>query len=350
MTSIISKNPRISIIMTSYNRKVQTMFTLKTIEKSTYIHETEIIVIDDGSKEEERFDCEHYRTKEENELFDKLNINVIYIKKNMKTWINPCMSYNLGIKYAKGEIIIIQNSEVCHIGDCIKFVIENIQKNDWLVLNCYGLGNFEHNEQLYDNYNNSNSIYEYINKVIDNKKQFIRNYYLNRFDECKIKCPQEANDVMEDLKIVMKTYQDEIGGNSIAAINSKKSLIEGWVNHYEKFFVAYHYFGAIYKSDLVEKMNGGFCEDYANGICWDDNDFIKYLIHNNFRFVTTEFNNEKPFVIHQYHNKSDSLISDEREVFHKINKEIFNKRMDSIGASTSIDINAGFKMPIPILL
>ena len=71
MTSLHDK--KISIVMTAYNRKKQLLFTLETINKSTYKN-IEIIIVDDCSIDSERFDTEQYRNDYENSLFNKINI------------------------------------------------------------------------------------------------------------------------------------------------------------------------------------------------------------------------------------------------------------------------------------
>jgi hypothetical protein len=104
--------------------------------------------------------------------------------------------------------------------------------------------------------------------------------------------------------------------------------------------------GAIYRDDLLFKMNGGFHEEYKNGICYDDNDFIKYLIHNNFVFKIPDFTIHRPFCIHQYHEKTASLNFPE---YHLKNGLVYEKRMNAINASLFCDIFTGF-MPVPIIL
>ena len=281
--------------MAYFNRKPQLLYTLKKISESEYKN-FEVIIVDDCSNIDNNIDNiqKDYNFK----------IKLIKINKNEKTWINPCVAYNIGIKNTDGEIIILQNPEVCHVGDCIKFVGDNLIKKDWLTLNCYGLGNFNHNVELY-NFNNNIEIYNYIKKI----------------DE------------------------DTVGGNAAFRNN-----IQGWLNHYKNHFVAYHYFSAIYRSDLKKYMNDGFHLNYKDGICWDDNDFIKYLIYNKFNFKCTSFLINKPFVIHQYHDKDEQLKNENFKIKHNINKNIFNKRMDKINFNYNIDIANGFDMPIPILI
>jgi glycosyltransferase involved in cell wall biosynthesis len=297
-------NPKVSIVMTSYNRKIQTYFTLYTISQSTYTN-IEVIIIDDNSDPDNIVSIEDLNKSQYSEFTKNLDIKIKVLNTEDKTWINPCIAYNIGFKMATGDIIIIQNSEVCHIGDCISYVVNNLKLGDWLTLNCYGLGNFNHNNTLCNIYDKNNT-------------QTVHDYILS--------------------------LGNRIGGNSIA-----RDDVHGWLNNSQSFFTAYHYFGAIYKSDLLTKMNGGFCEEYKDGLCLDDVDFIKYLIYNNFKFKSNNFSSNNPFVIHQYHTKPQIMLKEPYKYFN-INKKIFEKRMNDILMNTHLDIHSGFNMPTPILI
>ena len=120
--SIINK--KISIIMAYFNRKDQLKITLETIKSSKYKNK-EIIIVDDNSRIDQRVDLfiDNYR--------NDLDIKVITIKENEKNWVNPCIAYNIGIKEASGEIIVLQNPEVMHVGDCLDFISKNLKYRDW---------------------------------------------------------------------------------------------------------------------------------------------------------------------------------------------------------------------------
>lgn len=285
----------ISIVMAYYNKREQLLFTLKTINDSLYKN-VEIIIVNDASDKDQEID-------DIKDIYG-LNIKIINILKEEKTWVNPCIAYNMGFKEATGDIILIQNPEVCHIGDCLTFVNEHLKKGDWLSFNCYGLDNIHENKYIDSLYSNS-----------DNKLQKIFEYVNNK--------------------------EFKIGGNTVF-----NNYPGGWLNHYNNFFVAYHYMAAIYKEDLISKMDGGFCEEYKNGTCKDDNDFIKYLIHNSFVFKIPEFNYRNPFCIHQYHEKTNALNN--LKLF-EINDEIYKRRMKMINACESCDIAVGF-MPKPEII
>ena len=102
----------ISIIMTSCNRSKQVYYTLKTIEKCTFKN-IQVILVDDS-------DIDPIK-KEELDKYP-FYIDFIVIKKENKNWINPVINYNIGFKFIKGGNIILQNAEVCHVGDVISYI------------------------------------------------------------------------------------------------------------------------------------------------------------------------------------------------------------------------------------
>jgi len=269
----IKQDIKVSIVMAYFNKKQQLEQTLKSIRKSSYKN-FEIVIVDDASNEDQKV------INFINNVKNELDVKVITISKEEKTWINPCIPYNIGIKNATGDIIIIQNPEVMHVNDCISYVVNNLERGDWISFNCYGSPNFNYNAEI--------------------------------------------NSLENDLDIFNKinSSSQKIGGNSV-----QNKEVGGWLNHYEKFFVGYHYLGAIHKSDLNEKMGGGFDERFKNGSCLDDDQFIKRLIYNNFNFKTTTFNSGNPFGIHLYHDKPDSVNMDN----YRINRKIFDEYCISIG-------------------
>jgi glycosyltransferase involved in cell wall biosynthesis len=283
-TFIIKYIKKISIVMAYYNRKNQLIETIKTIKKSKYKN-IEIIIVDDASDKNQQA-CDFI-----NDINDDLDIKLITINKEEKTWVNPCIAYNKGFKIATGDIIIIQNPEVMHIKDCISYIANNLQLNDWMTLNCYGSPNYIFNESM-------QKLHEYtIFRTINNKKF-------------------------------------KIGGNSVLMND-----VGGWLNHYEYHFTAYHYFAAIHKKDLFEKMNGGFNETFKDNIAYDDDEFIKRLIYNKFKFKINKFIKNSPFVVHQYHEKPLSLTTHD----YKINRCIFDQICISMNLVPENDIH---KAPI----
>ncbi len=310
---------RYSIVMTTHNRKDQLLFTLRTISYSSIDKsKLEIIIVDDGSREEHRIDLPEFQTPEITNLVKLLNIKFFYIDAEDKDWVNPCIAYNLGLLEAKGEIIIIQNAEVAHIGDCLKLVEENLQPNDWLTLNCYGLGNFTHNHNLYSYYTNPTNQ----NSIIPNNSNINSDANSQSFNS-----EQFIKDIYKFILSLVISKKGEITGGD--AVNNQD--VQGWLNHNILDFRPYHYFAAIYAKDLHEKLGGGFCEDYKDGLCCDDDDLVTRLVLNKFNFKTTKFHPKYPFVIHQFHERSSSFQDRDlniKKLAAKNNKLFYQKCQD----------------------
>jgi glycosyltransferase involved in cell wall biosynthesis len=258
---------KISIVMAYYNRKEQLRSTFESIKKTEHPN-WELIIVDDASDQDHKLG--NLFTKSEKKEY---NIKIFKITKKEKSWINPCIAYNLGIKKATGDIIVLQNPECYHVGDILNFVNYNLEKREWLSFNCYGSPSFQFNKEILS-MKNPKQIYEKINNL-----------------------------------------EFKHGGNSVV-----RDDVGGWLNHWDKHFVAYHYCAAIFKDDLFNYMNGGFNEDFKNAIGTDDDEFIKRLIYNKFSFTISEFTDNNPFVFHQYHKKPSNL----NNVDYRTTRHIFN--------------------------
>jgi hypothetical protein len=273
----------VSIVIAYHNRKAQLKQTLQTITKSEYKN-IEIIIVDDVSDEDERVEDFIDPFK------DVLNIKVITITPQTRGWRNPAGAYNLGIKYASGTIIILQNAEVVHIGDCVSYAVKHLNPKEWLTFNCFGLGDEEENLKLAEHGWEAQTTFEYL-----------------------------------------KTASVK-GGNSVAVSNPR-----GWLNHVDTHFVAYHYCGAIYREDLMGAMGGGFNVDFYDVIGGDDDEFVKRLIHNKFRFKISEFSVNEPFTVHQHHSKTKSVEGWGEESYRKTKLKLA-KHLIRMGFAPEIDI------------
>jgi GT2 family glycosyltransferase len=125
---IISK-PRVSIITSYYNRKPQFIKTLKTIQKSS-VKDFELIVVDDASDDEHRLELLQN---------DYPFMKIIRIEIVDKWWRNPSVPFNIGIKQAKGDIIILQNPECKHSTDILAHAIKNISAENYISYCTYAL-------------------------------------------------------------------------------------------------------------------------------------------------------------------------------------------------------------------
>jgi glycosyltransferase involved in cell wall biosynthesis len=242
---------KISIVMAYYNRKSQLEYTLKTIQMSKFKN-IEIIIVDDASREEHRLEgiINNY----------DVDIKLIRVNPEDKTYVNPCMAYNRGFKEATGDIIVIQNPEVCHIGDVLSYVNDNLEDGKYFSFTCSGLAKEEYNPILYRLYQDLDDI----NKV--------RNY------------------LGELERIHTHTRQN----------------FPFWYTHKLYRTNGFHFLSAITKNDLA-KIGGGFDERYAQGTCWDDDGFVHVIRHKGIQIDIIE----KVFSIHQYHDHDEKSYNPE---------------------------------------
>ncbi len=129
----------ISIVMTASNRSKQTYFTLDTIAKSS-IKNIHLVIVDDSV---------HDPITIEKLSTYPFSIDFIQINRANKYWHNPCVNYNIGFKFIKGSKVIIQNAEVCHIGDICAHVANQVNDNEYHVFDAAAVHNLECNEIIY---------------------------------------------------------------------------------------------------------------------------------------------------------------------------------------------------------
>jgi glycosyltransferase involved in cell wall biosynthesis len=122
-------NIQTSIIMATHNRSKQTYYTLETIEYSTKTG-IQVIIVDDSTTDP--LDCF---------LLKRFKLTIWYLRLKNKFWVNPCVSYNFGFKCVKGHNILIQNSEVAHIGNVIDLVQNTLTNDNYLVFDVCDVSN-----------------------------------------------------------------------------------------------------------------------------------------------------------------------------------------------------------------
>ena len=280
----------ISVIIAAYNRKAQLPVTLKSLSESAHPN-FEVIIVDDASDEDQA--VKDFIIPSEYDF----DVKVITVSEQEKTWVNPSVAYNIGIRYATKEVILLQNAEVMHVGDVLTFTAENIQPRDWLTFNCYGL-----NKKTTD-------------AVCKGQKL--------RFDD------------------ILKLNQ-RIGGNSVA-----RDDVDGWLNHFERHFVAYHYCGAMFREDIMRDLDGGFSKDFENLIGGDDDHFVKLLIHLKYNFKISPFTAGSPFTIHLHHKKSEN-VKHWSKAKHDAAKVALFRSLLKWGFAPEIDIHQAPKTEIPM--
>tara|TARA_B110000967_G_C18887249_1_gene564844 strand:+ start:284 stop:3280 length:2997 start_codon:yes stop_codon:yes gene_type:complete len=243
----INKNIKISIVMAYYNRKSQTLETLKNFEKMyASKYNFEVIIVDDNSNDKNRL--------EEDIKQFTFSINLITISKDEKNnRINSCSVYNKGFNEAQGEIIIIQNPECIHMGNIFDYIEQNFSYDKYLSFPCYNSNNYEVNEYIYKNYENLNIL------NIENKTKHFN----------------------EDINV--KNWPK-------------------WYQHPETYNKNLHFCTAIYKEYL--QMIGGFSECFKDGVCYEDDDIL-FKIKNILKLdIVAVPINDNVGVVHLFHGRS----------------------------------------------
>lgn len=93
-------SPKVSVVMTTFNRPALLRDTLQSIKRQTF-DSLEVIVVDDGTDTETKGICESF--------------GVDYIKLRTTTaHRNPAQPNNVGLRRAKGDVVILQNAECRH--------------------------------------------------------------------------------------------------------------------------------------------------------------------------------------------------------------------------------------------
>lgn len=228
-------NETISIVMTTFNRVKQTLFTLDTINDSG-TKNIQVIIVDDSTN--------GYLPEDK---LKKYGFEITYAKIKNKDWLNPCVNYNIGLRLIKGNILIIQNAEVCHVGNIVKYVVENIKKGEYFVFDVLSSGNYLQNDELYLLHKNGLNIEE-----------------INNFAK-KHNC--------------------------------------NWYQHYMHRRRNYHFLTAMCLQDF-KMMNGGFDYDYSMGKWYDDLEFIARITHLlKLKIVNIRVEKKHLMGIHQHHDR-----------------------------------------------
>ena len=121
----------ISIVMSYFNRLDQLRYTLKTISDSN-VKDLEVVIAEDFCDLKEQL---HTIQAE----FPHLNIRIIRMSdtRAKKDYCNPCVAYNTAFRASRGDRIIIQNPECCHMGDVLKYTLDHLTNDNYLTFHCY---------------------------------------------------------------------------------------------------------------------------------------------------------------------------------------------------------------------
>lgn len=233
--------PKVSIISTYYNRKIELWRTLKTIEKSTF-KDFEYVIVDDGSNSE-------HRIEDFLDVFKFLRLK--RVEPQDKYYYNPCIPYNMAIAMAHGDIVILQSPECMHIGDPIQYAVNNTTYGQYFVYSCYSLS--QHNSL---------------------KLNYI--------------------DMNLSMNMLERELKKIIGGFTNDSCD-KVGRYDSWFTHPLYRSIPYNFLSSITMKDLREL--GGFDERFAEGHAFDDTDFLARIEKKKMKVNIVE----NPYCIHQFH-------------------------------------------------
>jgi hypothetical protein len=309
----------ISIIMSYYERKDQLLFTLHTIEeqykKIKSKIKLEVIIVDDGSNIIHNLKQIIYKYS--------FFIILIEIEKKNKTWKNPVVPYNLAITKCSGDIIVIQNPEVCHIGNVLEYIINNkyLIENTYLVFSVFSSPSFGHNKLLnkykMDTFDLNKINDKFINNIDYSSFAFDYEFYKNKYNDILNMTYDDAYSHWLNIGL----QQNRKCNNSGIFYRECPVMWKGWYSHpvYNKRCL--HFLSVLSKKTL--NTIGGFCNEFKDGLWYDDNDFLDRIKKS----VNVKIINPKHcYGIHLFHsNGSDDqhLKNTFDELVNK-NKKIHN--------------------------
>lgn len=301
---------KVSIVMAYYNRLDQIQTTLDSINNSVMKDDIEVIIVDDASDDAQLLKLLIYKYG--------FHIKLCTIKKSDKSWINPCIPYNIGFQHASGDIIIIQNPEICHIGDVVKYISDNINDNTYMVFSVYASPSHQHNSDLKKLIGQSGDIYEkFIQRINYHMYTFDYKYYVDKYVDIH---EYDYDQALEHWKTI-GIHQGR--SSNINNIYHPDEYIKwrGWYNHPIYNNRPFHFLSAITRKTL-DKI-GGFDESFRNGIWYDDNDFLERIkkiaklenVHHNYCYG-----------VHLYHDNgsSDQINKHDFSKLSTINLKIYN--------------------------
>ena len=114
-TEIKNKHPLISVIIPTYNEEKDIVACLESIEKQTY-KKTEVIIVDDGSTDKTRETVKKYKR----------------VRLLQQSHQGPGAARNLGVKNAKGEIVVLIDADMTLFPDYVEKLTKPISDNSAL--------------------------------------------------------------------------------------------------------------------------------------------------------------------------------------------------------------------------
>ncbi len=117
----------ISIIIPSFNRPHLLKWGLYSLARQNIPCSFETIVLNDGIKDESELICKEY----------KKHLNLQYVFTGQRNlpgqtkWRVPGFAVNIGVRLARGKIIVISDAEMFHLNDTVGYLIRPVEINPY---------------------------------------------------------------------------------------------------------------------------------------------------------------------------------------------------------------------------
>ncbi|MCK9288705.1 MAG: glycosyltransferase [Sphaerochaetaceae bacterium] len=234
----------VTIVMTYYNRSDQLRLTLRSFRAFYGINlpGIQVIIVDDGSNPSS--------TARQVLAEENFDATLIEISPQDKTWTNPCVPFNRGFAAATGDIVFIQNAESLHMGPILNCARSIVNQTNYVVFPCYS------------------TTQEQLHKLVQ----------LHNVPD--VQWYQEVQKVLEP------------------------TLNDQWYHHPTQNPTWYHFASAMTRDNLRGRL-GGFNEAFANGYCFEDNEFLLRIRRSGLKIPV--INPNQGYVAHLWHPKNPAL-------------------------------------------
>jgi hypothetical protein len=140
-------HPLATVVMTTHNRRKQTLFALDSIVRPNLATPMQIVLVDDSDSELIlRVDLARVVAN------SCTAVDWVRIRPEARTtWVNPCINYNVGFRFIGAPLVVIQNGEVCHDANnlVLPWVLNRLVDNEYAVFDVRASPSFDANERLY---------------------------------------------------------------------------------------------------------------------------------------------------------------------------------------------------------
>jgi GT2 family glycosyltransferase len=222
--------PRVSFVYPYFERPSVFLATLRSLEYFYSNESVEIIIVDDGSRSDLI------------PLFpDGFSIPSKVVSILDKNGINPCLPINVGVRHSNGEIIVLSSPEVVHTDSIFKLTngFKEFDVKDYSVFEVFAITDRLINSRMISSLTHED--------------------FMNEFSPLKY------------------TLDQGLGFNGYSYSNP----IGSWYNHGEFKPSRLNFLSAI-SMDSFHRL-GGFDERYRAGAGFDDYEFLRRLIRQDFK-------------------------------------------------------------------